>query len=118
MLSTDAMNPTLTLTGLERGMRIPSTADSTISTKNNHQLAIHDAQKMFVWQSAFAVQFLNGHKQVQVKHTTFLNAMLPILFIKFYFGTTSNDNSGEDLNWESLRHVSDMLKSWPNVGNL
>ncbi len=69
--STDTMNPTLTLTGLERGMRIPSAANSAISTKNEHQLAIHDAWKMFVWQSAFAVQFLNRHKQVQVRHATF-----------------------------------------------
>ncbi len=72
MSSTDTMNPTLMSTGLERGMRIPSATNSAISTKNEHQLVIHDSWKMFVWQSAFAVQFLNGYKQVQVRHATFL----------------------------------------------
>ncbi len=49
------MNATLTSTGLERGMRIPSADNSAFSTRNVHQLEIHDAWKMCRWLSIFGI---------------------------------------------------------------
>ncbi len=66
MFLTNTMNPALSLTRLERGMRNSSAANTAPSIRSVHQQMIHYVLKMCRWQSAFAAQFSNGHKYRQV----------------------------------------------------
>ncbi len=96
VLLSNTINPTLTSTRLERGMRIPSATNTTLSIRSVYQLGIHNVWKMCRWQIAFAVQVFNGHKQVCKKCQNFVISMKTILLTKLFLQATSNDNSSEE----------------------